>query len=838
MWNDLRFAARQLAAAKGFTITAVVTLALGIGATTGIFTLIYALMMKSLPVADPERIVRIGNGDNCCVLGGFQGDFSVYSYALYNYLREHTAEFEEVSAFQSGPDQVGVRRAGSNASDPFVDQFVSGNYFTLFGLHPFAGRLIEASDDVRGAPPVAVMSYRAWQQHYGGDRSIVGSTFIIEGAPFTIAGIAPPGFFGAALRPNPPDFWMPLAAEPATHGKNSLLDQRNSHWLYAFGRVRPGANPGPIEAKLNTELQQWLLANQPVVNDRDRAELPKQHITLVPGGAGVAEMREQYARDLRLLFGITGLVLLIACANLANLQLARGATSAAQTSIRVALGASRSRLMRLVLVESLLLAVVGGGLGLVVASQTASLLVRLAFHGATYVPIATAPSLPVLGFAFLVALVTGVLFGIAPAWSASRADPAAALHGAGRSGAGRSTLPQKSLVVLQAALSLVLLAGAGLMVRTLHNLTGQQFGFRMEGSMVVDVDAGFGSYAPEKLTGIYDEIDRQVRLIPGVRNVAMALYSPMSGNNWQMGATLEERPQTRIGPSWDRVSASFFDTIGARILRGRGFDQRDTPTAPHVAVINEDFAKQYLKDEDPLGKRFGLGGIAHSTDYTIVGVVNTIRFRNPRGPGRPMFFVPLLQMSPKEWGDQTLARSNMIESILLQVNGAVPDLAPRLQRTLGAIDPNLTMLRVTPASDMLDRLLGHEHLIGALAQVFGGLALLLASVGLYGITAYSVARRTREIGLRTALGATRAQVVQMILKGALTQAGIGLAVGIPASLAAGRVLADQVFGVETSDPQILGVASAVLVVCAVAAGLIPALRASTVDPALALRAEN
>jgi predicted permease len=394
------------------------------------------------------------------------------------------------------------------------------------------------------------------------------------------------------------------------------------------------------------------------------------------------------------------------------------------------------------------------------------------------------------------------------------------------------------LVIVQASLSLVLLTGAGLMMQTLKNLTGQQFGFRMESRAVVNVDAGFGSYSPERLGVIYDEIDRQVRLVPGVRDVALALYSPMSGNNWQMGATLERHPHARISPSWDRVSPSFFGTIGARIVRGRGFDQRDTPNTPRVAVINEEFARQYLANEDPIGQRFGLGGAGHSADYMIVGIVNTIRFRNPRGPGRPMFFLPLLQMTAEDWKDNTKARSNIIQSLILHIDGQAPNLAPHIQRTLAGIDPNLTMLSVIPMSGMLDGLLGHEHLIGTLAQVFGSLALLLASVGLYGITTYSVARRTREIGVRTALGATRAEVVRMILKSALSQAAIGLALGVPASLAAGRVLADQLFGVKNSDPMILGASSIVLVACAALAALLPALRAGSVDPVMALRIEN
>jgi predicted permease len=833
MWSDIRLAVRQLWSAKGFTLTAIVTLALGIGANTGIFTLIHALMLKSLPVEDPARIVRLGDGDNCCVLGGVQGArISMYSYVLYQHLREQTPEIEDMAAFQGGAWKVGMRRSGTNLSEPVVSQFVSGNYFHLFGLRAYAGRLLTPEDDTRSAPPVAVMSYRLWREHFGGDPSVIGSNYMISGAPFTIVGIAPPGFFGGMLRPDPPDIWVPLGTEPGVNGKNALLDRTGNHWLYVFGRLKPGVTAASIEPKTRMALRQWLLANEPPTTERARQDFEKQAFTIVPGGAGVVSMRENYFNDLKLLLGITGLVLLIACANLANLQLARGAAAAGQTAIRVALGAPRARVIRQVLIESTILSAVGGAAGLVVAIQTARLLIRLAFYRGAYLPVDTTPSLPILAFTFLLSVATGVFFGLAPAWSASKADPAAALNAAGRGASGRSALPQKTLVVFQAALSLVLLAGAGLMVQTMRNLTAQQFGFQLDGAMTVNVNAGFTGYAPEKLASIYGEIDRQLRQLPGVRNVALALYTPMSGNNWQQNATLEDRPQFPTSPSWDRVTPSFFDTIGAHILRGRGITDRDTADAPHVAVVNQAFVDQYMQGLDPIGRRFGLGGYDHRADFTIVGVVNTIRFRNPRGPGRPMFFLPLLQ-----WKDNW-DRSHLINNIVLRVDGKPADLAPRVQRILGAIDPNLTMLGIYSMNEQLGFLLSHEQMIGILAQVFGILALLVASVGLYGITAYSVARRTGEIGVRTALGATRGQVVGLILRGAMVQAAIGLALGIPAALAAGRLLADQLYGVKASDPWVLSTAAVVLAVCAAIAGVIPAIRASSIDPVRALRVEN
>jgi predicted permease len=681
------------------------------------------------------------------------------------------------------------------------------------------------------------MSYRAWEQHYGADPSIIGATFVVDGAPVTIAGIAPPGFFGDTLGPNPPDFWLPLATEPYIRGRNSLLSGKDQHWLYIIGRIKSGASTAALESRANVELRQWFLTNLPPANDAARRDMERQHITVAAAGGGVALMKQHYEHNLRLLMAITGLVLLIACANLANLQLARGKANAAQMSIRVALGAQRSRLVRQTLTESLVLAVMGGAVGLFVATELARFLIGLAFHGARYVPIDPTPSLPVLGFAFLLSLITGVVFGMAPAWSASRADPAGALRGAGRSAASRSTLPQKSLVVLQAAISLVLLTGAGLLVKTLGNLENQSFGFESQGRMVGRVNAGFSSYAPEKIAAIYRDVERQLKEIPGVRNVSMSLYSPMSGNNWQSGVTLEEQPGHMVSPVWDRVSAGFFDTIGAHILRGRRFDQRDTPDSTHVAVVNQAFADKYIPNQNPLGKRFGLGGAPHRADYQIVGMVENIRFRSPELPTPPMFFVPLLQMSSAEWADRGKARSNLIGGLELNVAGKTPDLASQVQRTFAQIDPNLTLLNLVTMDEQLEDLLGHELLIARLTELFGALALLLASVGLYGITAYSVAQRTGEIGIRTALGATRARVIGMIVGGALAQIGVGLIIGIPAALAAGRVVADQLYGVKSSDPLILFGASAILIAAAAIAGFAPALRAGSIDPVKALRME-
>ncbi len=839
--QDLRFSLRQLAKSKVFTITAVITLALGIGGNAAIFTLIDAVMLKSLPVADPASLYRLGDGDNCCVLGGYQDRVTMYSYDLYKHLAATTPEFVQLAAFQGFVNQVGVRRPGTaDAPEAFGYQLVSGNYFEMFGLHAFAGRLITPADDSRTAVPVAVMSYRAWVKHYGSDPTVIGSTLIIDGAPYAIAGIAPAGFFGDTLRPNPPDFWMPLETEPAARKQNSILDHKDTYWLYSIGRVKPGASIPQIEARVSAAMGAWQTQNDPPVTARDRERLAKLHVNIVPAGAGIAQMREEYSRDLVLLMAITGLVLLVACANLANLQLARGASNLSQTSIRVALGAPRSRLVQQAITESVVLAVIGGGVGLLVATNVSGLLTSLAFLGANFVPIQTTPSPLVIGFTLVLSVVTGIIFGIAPAWTASRADPADALRGAGRSHGGRETIFQRSLVVLQAALSLVLLIGAGLMLQTLRNLTNQQFGFHSENRVVVNVNASFSGYALEKVATEYRELEMQLRGIGGVRDASLSLYSPMAGDNWEQGISIEDHPAPagqRYGSSWDRVSPSFFNVLGSRMVHGRMFEERDLSAAQRVAVINQAFAEKFFAHEDPIGKRFGLGGDSHRADFQIVGVVENVRFRNPRRATPPFFFLPLSQLTAAEWTQPDRARSNLIGNIELLTSANAPTLASDVRRVLASIDPNFTMLNLMTMEDQIDVQVQHERLISQLAELFGLLALALASVGIYGLTAYSIQRRMNEMGIRTALGASRGDIIGLVLGGALKQIGIGLLIGIPAAYAAARILGDQLYGVKSDDALIFGIAIVVLTCCTCIAAYLPAVRASSVDPVRALRAE-
>ncbi len=850
-WQDLRYAVRRLRQSPGFTAVCIVTLALGIGANTAIFTLVDAVMLKPLPVSNPGQLYRLGDNNNCCRMTSDTqngGSWVLYSYPLYRELRDHTAEFSELAAFSPSLTDLSVRRAGAAApASPFEGELVSGNYFATFGVGALAGRALTAADDQPGSPPAAVVSYHTWQAHFGGDPSLIGATVIINTVAYTVVGVTPPGFFGDTLRSDPPDFWLPLAVEAALDRQNSILNRADMEWLYLIGRLKPGAEAAAVQSRLTVELQRWLWqkgwdsATPQQRNDAGliaeaRKEIATQHVHLTPAGGGVDQLKEDYSTGLRLLIVIAGLVLLIACANIANMLLARGASDHSSTAIRLALGAPRQRLVRQMVTESVLLAVAGGAAGLYIAYAGTRAILLLAFRGAEYVPINARPSLPVLGFTLVLSLITGVAFGVAPAWMASRSDPADALRGAGRSTGNRLSLLQKPLVVAQVALSAVLMIGAGLLTTSLRNLENQGFGFITGGRLIVKVDASFA--APEKVFGLYRQIQDRLVQIPGVLNTSLSLYSPMEGDNWNQPAFIEGR-QEGYETSWDRVGAHYFETIGTRLVRGRAIEERDAPDAQHVAVVNQTFARRVFPGQDPIGQHLGLDGAAHSGDYEIVGVVEDAKYQDARAPAYATVFLPLLQLSPSATMAENIRDfgSNYIGDVELHVAGRPEKLEPVVRNALASIDPNLTALSMMSFGEQVARNFNQERLIARLAELFGALALILACVGLYGVTAYTVASRTNEIGIRMALGAGRNTVLGLVLRGALTQVALGLAVGIPVALAGGRLLASELYGVKDHDPAILALAAAVLAICAVTAAFIPASRASGLDPITALRNE-
>ncbi|HWB95110.1 MAG TPA: ABC transporter permease [Bryobacteraceae bacterium] len=844
--GDLSYAVRQFRHSPVFTLTAVLTLALGIGGTTAIFSLMHDVMLRSLPVADPASLYRIGSGNDCCVEGGPQDNWGLFSYPLFERLRAAAPEFEQVAAFQAGSGRYSVLRAGIDRSARSMrSEFVTGNYFSVFGIRPFAGRFFTAEDDRAAAAPAAVLSYRGWQMDWGADPSAIGSVAVIQGQPFTIIGVAPPGFFGDTLRSDPPDLWLPVQHEPLVNGQQALLRQSISGWLRAIGRLKPGATTDGMPARLTVVLRQWMEheSGYPAAwMGEIRRMLPRQHLEVIPAGNGVEEMREGYSRSLQILLAVCGLVLLIACANVANLLIARGMARRTQTAIRLAIGASRGRLIRQSMVENLLLAIAGGVAGLGVAYGAERVIVALAFHQATYLPFRTTPSLPVLAFAFGLSLATGILFGAGPAWLATRRDPVEALRGAGRGTGDHASLPRRALLVVQASLSVVLVAGSAMLARSLGNLEHQDFGYRSEGLINVSVNQLPATYTEERLDAVYREARERLRRLPGVENASLAMYAPLT-DNWGELIFVDGHPPPSFnnngGASWDRVSAGHFETTGQPVIRGRGIAETDTRRTERIAVVNEAFVRRFFPKEDPLDRYFGIDLPAYARSYRIVGVVRDAKYTDPTRPARPMFFLPLTQGMTFQEDILRMVefRSHFMGAILLRSHLPTGDLEPLLRRTLAEVDQNLTVVNVRTMKEQIALVFDQQRAVASLAGMFGVVALLLAAVGLYGVTAYAVIQRTGEIGIRMALGADSGRVLRLVLGSAFRMVGIGLVLGIPLAAGAGRLLAAQLYGINGSDPLALTVAACALGVCGFVASIIPALRASAIDPMSALRTE-
>jgi predicted permease len=848
--QDVRYALRQLRKSPGFTLTAVVTLALGIGANTAIFTLVQGILLRSLPVADPSRLYRIGDQDDCCVDGGFpgdaseNGDFSIFSTDLYQFLKSSAPEFEQLAAVQAGGMPASVRR-GNELAKSMRGEFVTGNYFSTLGLGAYSGRVFADSDDTPTSAPATVISYKTWQGEFASDPSIVGSTIYIQARPFTVIGIAPPGFFGDRVSDSPPDFWMPLQTEPYVHaGGYSVLHHAESHWLYPLGRVRAGTNVSALQTKLSVALRQWIYSRPLLTANGGASIIQRQHVVLSPGGGGIQNLQQETGKGLKMLMILSSVVLLIACANIANLMLARATTRRAELAVRMAMGAGRPRVISQIITESVLLSCIGGFAGLGVAYAGSRTILALAFPDARNLPLDASPSLPILGFAFAASMLTGILFGAGPAWLSSHTQPAEALRGVNRSTRDRSTLPQKGLVIFQAALSLVLLAGAILMSKSLANLEHQNFGIATANRYVLHFDPAGAGYTIDRLPGLYQQIEDRFSALPGVTAFGLALYSPLEGDNWgecviQQGHPAPG-PNSNCGSTWDRVSAHFLDAIGVPVVRGRGFTEQDTQASPQVALVNETFAKKFFPNQDAVGQQFGIDFPQYSGSFQIAGVFRDFKMNNPRDPVRPVFLRPLSQ---RFTGYKELEinsgeiQSMFVDSILVTFSRPQQNADALIRQTLAGVDPALTVMDLHTLDAQVAGNFNQDRLIARLTSLFGMLALILASVGLYGVMSYFVARRTSEIGIRMALGATRSSVVAMVMRGAMWQILIGLGLGIPAALIAGHMMASQLYGVKGFDPVALAGATLVLGLCATAASFIPARRAASIEPMQALRTE-
>ena len=843
--QDLHYAFRQLRKAPGFTVTVLLTLALGIGANSAIFTLVNAILLHNLPVTNPKALVRIGDKRDCCVNGSWKddGDYSLFATNTYYMFKTSLPEFEELAAMESGYAwrPITVRPAGPmTVAKSVTGTFVSGNYFRVFGLSPTAGRLFLDSDDQKGAPLTAVMSYDAWKQDYAGNANVVGSAFYINTKPATIIGVAPKGFYGDRIDTNPPKYFLPMNSMDEVIGAPYFADP-DIQWAYIIGRVKPKISLPALQAKASALLKHQFAPLKTFTDQRAKQLLPRTHVVLTPGGGGIQNMQADYKDHLKLLQWTAALVLLVACANIANLLLVRGMSRRGELSIRSALGAQRNRIVRQLLTESVLLSAMGGLLGLAVSYLGAHALLALAFPNQHDMPVTASPAPLVIGFACALSLATGILFGLAPALMAARMQPVESLSSNPRTIAHGASFLQRALVVMQAALSLVLLVAAGLFAQSLNKAENMDMKLDASNRYIAHINPQAAGYKNTEVEPLYQTIVDRFHSNPGVLNVGLATYTPMEDNNWGSAVKIQGESDLNKGASWVKGTPEYFDSVGTHLVMGRGFKVQDTLNAPPVAVVNQEFVKQFFGNRNPIGHRFGYSGpssVGMDGAHEIVGVVADTTYTSIYWKNHAMYFLPLTQRagsandpnSPLE-NDQSMYAG----ALVIQTSRPIPGFEKIVAATLASINPNLTIVKFQTFQQQIDDRFIEERLIARLTSLFGLLALLLAAIGLYGVMAYTVVRRTPEIGIRMALGAPRSRVMGTVMRVAMLQAVTGLAIGMPVAICCVRYFKSQLYEITSVNLQVMTIAIAVLALAAAIAGIIPARRAASIDPARALR---
>ncbi len=826
--GDVGYALRGFRLAPGFTVIVVLTLGLGIGANSAIFTLLDQLMLRPLPVRDPGALVSL---DAPGAWSGWQMGDARFSYPFYLEIREQTDAFEGVLARYVG--SASLEHGGESERIDAV--IVSGNYFDVLGVAAHRGRLLSEEDDaLKGAHPVVVLSHRYWLGRFGGDDSIVGESVRVNAQVMEIVGVAAPGFDGIEVGVAP-DLFVTLAMKDALTPTWDEMDNRRTRFLHLIARLRDGGGEAALhQAEAVTdvvfrEISERDLATMTGVSDRFLESFGRRRLELHPAAQGISELRERFSTPLVVLMGMVGLVLLTACANVANLLLARGAGRHKDVALRLALGASRWRIVRQLVVESVLLASAGGVVGLVLAVWTAHALVgALPFEGAA-ATLSAEPDGRVLGFTLWVSVLTGIVFGLTPALKVSSPSPASTL----KDGNVASALPQarlrKSLVVSQVALSLLLLIGAALFSTSLRNLESSELGFRPERLLTFSVDPSTAGYSQSRMATFFDTVRTDLGAVPGVDSVSMAEISAVSEDRWMSTIQVEGYEPTDdedMNPDFNGIGPEYFQTMGIPLLAGREFTERDTKDAPKVAVVNETMARYFFGDESPIGRRFGFGSRERKYDIEIVGLVGNSKYAT-------------LREEPPRFGYIPVAQNELLSEMTFYVRTALPEesIVTAARGVVREHDPSLPIFAVKSMRTQLSEAMFVERLVAALATAFGVLASLLAAIGLYGVMSLTVARRTREIGIRMAFGARRDNVVGLVLKEVLSLAGWGVIVGLFPCIALARLIESELFGLSPWDPASWVGAAALLIVVAVLSGSLPAIRASKLDPIRALRWE-
>ena len=871
--QDLRFAFRSLRKSPGFATVAILTLALGIGANTAIFTLINQVLLRKLSVRDPQQLVAFGDS----IFGGIAGGIDLGGFGGYfpwdfaRQLEENPGPFQGIGAYGSFSSKVTVAQAtAASSAEPSLlatASLVSGNYFAVLGAQPLLGRTILPSDDATpGSGAVAVVSYHFWRQSLSSDPAIVGKAITINGVPFDVVGVMHEAFYGFKQELEPTDLWTPISMQPAVLQQPTMLVPHSGlYFLHIFGRLCPQAATSKAafaesQNWLNQQVRLGIRANEggSIPPERER-EIEHVSVPLVPAAHGVSLIRSQYGDSLKILMAVVGVVLLIACANLANSLLARGATRQREIATRLALGSSRARIVRQSLTETLLLSAVGSVLGLGLAFAATRALIAFVSQGKADITMSPAPNLAVMLFTLSVAFVTALLFGVAPAVIFARIGHRGSLNSSARTaqgGGGRSSrFWPKTLVTSQVMLSMLLLIGAGLLLRTLRNLQDQDYGFERTHLLLANFDESLARYQPHQAPALHQLLLERLSAIPGVRSVALSATPPISDGAWSSNispAGYTPAPKENMVSILNRVSGKYFETAGISILAGRPIAAADTASSLKVAVVSESIAKRYYPLGQAIGRNLTIGIDSVRGPWQIVGIARDTKSGNPRNtdPIR-MTYIPLAQIDlfvPDQPGTPTstanarpIAREENHDcyagTILLRTTGDPAKTVADLRAAVAAIDPNLPLLDVKTIQDQVSNLIANDELISALMTLFSLLALLLAAIGLYGVMSYNVVQRTTEIGVRIALGAQLRTVLWMILRESLILLVIGVGLGLPLAVAATRGIRNQLFGLSAIDPVTFVSAIAVVSGIILLSTWLPARRATRVDPVVALRYE-
>jgi predicted permease len=826
IWRDVRHAVRSLRKTPGFLVVVILTLGLGIGANTAIFSLMDQVLLRPLPVHDPASLVLLDGP------GAFRGrtlNAMTFSYPMYKDFRDRNEVFTGVLARVP----LAMTAVWRGASERANGELVSGNYFEVLGVQPEFGRLFNAADDqTPGSHPIAVISYGYWQRRFGGDRQILNQTITVNGHPLTIAGVSARGFTGVQVG-QAVDIMVPVMMKAQMTPTWNDLDNRRSRWLTVMARLKPGISPKQAEAAMNVvyrQINEQEIKDIPDASESFRQRFVSKHLDVLPGQRGLSDLRREFSTPLVVLMSMVGVVLLIACANVANLLLARTTARQKEISLRLALGASRLRIVRQQLVESAVLATAGTAVGVLLAWWTGAMLIAALPGDPAARSLSSDPDLRVTVFALAVGILTALVFGIVPALQATRATVTSALKEESGSvaGGGRQARLRRLLVVAQVALSMLLLAGAGLFARSLYNLKALDPGFRVDNLFAFSIDPSLSGYEGDRLTDLYRRTQEELSAVPGVRSVSMSETGTLNGNQWSMTVRVDgyqAKEGEDMNPSVDGVGPRYFATMGIPLVSGREFTERDAKGAPKVAVINEAMAKYFFNGTNPIGRRFGFGR-GTATDIEIVGVSRDVRSLELRDQAPRFIYIPYAQ-------DDTVTQLTFYVRAA-QDGGAT---ATGIRQAVQRLDPDLPIFDMKTMEVQVDESLFVERMVALLSVAFGVLATMLAAVGLYGVMSYAVTCRTREIGVRMALGAERGRVMWLVLKEVAIMTAAGIAGGLAVALWLTRQVQSQLFGLAPNDPATLAAATALLALIAMAAGFIPARRATTIDPIVSLRSE-